>query len=751
MNSRKAWIMSGAAIAALVAWSPAALAQTAPRNAASNQLEEVIVTATKRESNLQQVPVAVAAISGEQLVKQQAVTLRDLQYSIPNLVFAGQSTNRRPDITLRGISSATRAPGFEGSIGFFVDGVYLPFPAQWNNPVLDVDRVEVLYGPQDTLFGKNTISGAISITTKRPTFDFGGSVNLEAGNYNFHMVRGSVNVPIGDRTAVRLTAFGSERDGYIRNVFNGHKYGNSDQAGARLQVRTQPNDKLDINFSASIYDEHGAEVQSQREGGQFSTNDPRKVNLNIDPKTSRQLYDSALQVDLDLDNGSKLTSITAYGALRAWYRMDEDANPVDLWFTNIADHSDEFSQELRYTSPTGGLVDYVAGLYYQHTFWAQSGTLEILPGDPNSDPGGVGTLRNANASPRDYGVANSRRVSGNSYAGFADLRVHPAERWTVHGGLRLAYDTKDLNYPGQITFGAGFLNLCKLGRASGGACLIPGGAYPNIPAFSDYLKKGALTGSFGVDFQATPDAMLYAKVSTGQKGGGWNTGTQRSTQPPRFGPEKVTAYEAGLKSEWFDRRLRLNADVFYEDYRNKQETIFISITEGFRIDNAASATIKGAEATANLKLGEFRFDGGVGYVDATYDDFACTATLNCKGQQLVFVPKLTANAAVEWDHTLEGVGDLTLRLEGTRRSKLFLGVPNADPTSVPGVTLFNARASLKLADGVTDFYVFGKNIADKTYIISQVPGDPSSPSRGATFSRLYGQPRMFGVGVRREF
>lgn len=749
MGKFRVWAMTGVASCSLLSAAPALAADAAKSE--GSQLEEVIVTATKRESNLQQVPVAVAAISAEQLVKQQAVTLRDLQYSIPNLVFAGQSTNRRPDITLRGISSATRAPGYEGSIGFFVDGVYLPFPAQWNNPVLDVERVEVLYGPQDTLFGKNTISGAISITTKRPTFDFGGSVNAELGNYAFHMARGSINVPLGDKAAVRLTAFGSERDGYITNVFNGHKYGDSKQAGARLQARVKPVDNLDINFSASIYDEHGAEVQSERVGGQFSTNDPRKVNLNIDPKTSRQLYDSTLTIDLDLGDAGTLTSITGYNALRAWYRMDEDANPVDLWFTNIADHSNAFSQEIRYTSPTGGPIDYVAGLYYQHTFWAQSGTLETLPGDPNNDPGGISSLPNASITPRDYGEGNSRRVSGNTYAGFGDVRWHASEALTVHAGLRLSFDTKDLNYPGQNVFGAGFLNLCKLGQASGGTCLIPVGAYPQIAPFSDYLSKSALTGTVGIDYRVAPDAMIYAKVSNGQKGGGWNTGTQRTTQPPRFGPEKVTAYEMGLKSEWFDRRLRLNADVFYEDYRDKQETIFISITEGFRIDNAASATIKGVEATANLKLGDFRFDSGFGYVDATYDDFACTATLNCKGQRLVFVPKVTANAAAEWTHEFDGLGSLSLRVEGTRRSKLYLGIPNADPTSVPGVTLWNARASLQLADGQTEIYVFGKNLADKTYIISQVPGDPSSPSRGATFSRLYGPPRFVGVGVRREF
>ncbi len=732
--------------------APAVEARNASTNTApTGEVSEVIVTATRREQNLQNVPVAVTAITSDDLVKLHVQTLQDLQFSVPNLVFGGESSSRRPDIALRGIDSATRVPGFEGAIGFFVDGVYEPFPDQWNNPVQDVDRVEILYGPQDTLFGKNTVAGAISITTKKPTAEFGGFASAEYGNYDYYQFRGAVNIPlVKDMLYLRASGLFGRRDGYVTNVYDGHKFDDLNQQGGRLALLYTPTSNLRIDLSADIFDDHSAEVQSETVGDKYSVPDPRSVNFNTDPKTSRTLANLNLTAEYTFSNGGKLTSTSAYGHTRAHYHTDEDGNPADHWVTDIYDRTTNFSQEFRYASPTGGRFDYLAGIYYLYTRWAQPGSLQTLPDDPYNSPGGLGFLKSDGTL--DYSDSASKLVFSNSYAAYANGTFHFNDRLSLTGGVRVLHDDKNLRYPGQINFGAGFLNLCRLGALIGApGCLIPGGAYPNEPAYQDGLSNTAATGSGSLNFQATHDLLFYAKIANGYKSGGWNTDLTHSSPPGKFAPENVTYYEIGAKTEFLNRHIRLNGDLFYEDYQNKQETVFVNITEGFRISNAASATIKGFEVSGTAVYGGFTLNGGVGYLDPTYNDFQCTQTVNCRGQQLVFAAKTTANGTLEYAHAIGNLGRLAVQAQITYRDRIFLAVPNDPASSVPGYTLLNGRVAFTLNDGKTEIYAFGKNLTDKLYKISQFPGSPSYPGYGATASILYGEPRFYGVGVSRSF
>ena len=728
-------------------------AQAAAAAATSNDptaLAEVVVTATRREESLQKVPVAVTAITADQLTKIHVTTIEDLQYSVPNLVFGGESTARRPDIALRGVDSGTRVPGFEGSIGFFVDGIYQPFPAQWNNPILDIDRLEVLYGPQDTLFGKNTVAGAISITTKKPTNKFSVDATAEYGNYNYYLARLTVNVPIiDDKLFARATAFIDRRDGYVTNVYDGKKLDGLDQQGARLALRFEPDSHLSINFSADMYEDFSGELQSQTIGGLYSTGNPRTVNLNTDPETSRYLYNVGLSADYTTTSGAKFSSITGWSTVRAHYHMDEDGNPANLWQTDIFDKANDFSQEFRFTSPKSDKFDYLGGVYFLYSYWAQPGGIQILPGDPDSTPGGLGFLTPSGAiSTAD---ATGKRVTSLSYAGYINGNYHFNDKLTLSLGGRISHDDKALDYPGQPNFGGNFLNLCKLGASLHIGCILPNGAYPTLPAYADNLGETGYTGSASLSYQATPDALIYAKIGNGFKAGGWNSDLSHTSPPDRFAPEHVINYEIGAKTEFFDHHLRINGDIFYEEYQNKQETIFVSILEGFHITNAASASIKGVEISSTLALGDFTFNASGGYIDPTYNNFQCSATVNCRGQQLVFATRTTAQASIDYRHAIGDLGVLALRLDTSWRDKMYFTVPNTNAASINGYALLNARASFTLPNHNTEIYVFAKNLTDETYKISQVPGDPASPGFGATSSVLYGQPRMFAVGITQHF
>jgi iron complex outermembrane receptor protein len=711
--------------------------------AAPTALGEVIVTATKRETDVQKVPISITVLSGGAIEKTGAVSLKDLQFAIPDFNFGGESTVRRPDIALRGIQSATRVPGYEGSIGFFVDGVYEPFPDQWDNPVLDVDRLEVLYGPQDTLFGKNTIAGAISITTKKPTGTFGGDASAEYGNHSYYSFRGDVNVPlVKDVLFARLSGFTSERGGYITNLYDGSKLENMNEQGARFQLRFDPTPHFEANFSTSVFLENVRELQNDVLGGPDSTSSPWQVDINTTPKTSRYLYDANLTLDYTFDSGAKLTSITAWQQTRAWYRTDEDGNPVDAWVTNLIDHNHDIQQELRFTSARGKLFDFVAGVYFLDTYWLSGGGIGTLPSDPVNQPGGTTTALLPDGLP-DYSKGTD--VEAQTYAVYFDDNMHLTDKLTLTGGARMTHDDKYLHFGGQQNYGDGFLNF-----------FAPGGIEAVKPLYDANLSETAFTGSGAVDYQLTPRVLLYATIASGYKGGGWATDFGQPFPPQQFKPENMLDYEVGEKAQFWDDRVRLNADIFYMDYTNKQEEIYLGPISGFVISNAAAATIAGIEVNSTVLLSDhWRLDGGLSWIDPYYNSFpSCQspsgAPANCTGKQLEFATRLNATVSADYTTTIPTLGALDVSANATYRDKMYFDTVNEAAESVPGVTLVNARVSLKLKDSRTEIYAFAKNILDKTYLISRFASTEGIVAAGQ-YEVLYGEPRMYGLGLKYHF
>jgi iron complex outermembrane receptor protein len=731
-TSRRTRLALGCGVALGAALAAAGVeAQTAaPSTDTATQISEIIVTATKRQESLQDVPVSMSVLTSEQLRKTDALSLKDLQYVVPDFDFGGESTVRRPDIALRGIQSATRVPGYEGSIGFFVDGVYEPFPDQWDNPVLDLDRIEVLYGPQDTLFGKNTIAGAISIVTKKPGDTFGGDASAEYGNYNYYSFRADVDVPlIKDVLAARLSGIVGERDGYITNIYNGDKLDNMNEQGVRLQLRYTPTPHFEAIFEAGMFQEVVAELQADVLGEADSTSSPWQVDINTPPKTARYLYDSHLTLNYTLDDGATLTSITAWAQTRALYRTDEDGDPIDAWETNIYDRNHDFQQELRYTSAPGKRFDYVTGVYYLQTYWEAPGSIQTLPSDPLNQPGGTGLL-DANG---DLTYAKGSYVTSESYAVYYNGNYHFGHGLTLTAGGRFSHDDKYLDYLGQQNYAAGFLNFFE-----------PGGVEAVKPSYSASLSKSEATGSIALDYKVVPGVLLYASVANGYKAGGWATDFGQPYPPQQFKPDL------------FDKRLRLDVDLFYMDYTNKQEEIYLGPINGFVISNAAAAHVKGFEASTTFVITKgLTFNSGLSYTDPIYSSFPnCQspsgAPADCTGKQLVFSTRWNANASLEYTQPIPDLGKIDLLAGVTYRDKMYFDTLNQPSEEIPPYTLINARAALDLRDGRTEIFLFAKNLADKTYLVSKFAGSEGIALSG-TSSVLYAEPRMFGGGVRFRF
>jgi iron complex outermembrane receptor protein len=715
MKTRKYTALSGAALAALMGWSSSAMAQDAARSGV--QVEEVIVTATKRAENLQDVPISVTAVTAEEIQKRGATSLRDLEFSVPNFAFASNDFNRRPDISLRGITTTARNGGEDGAIGFYVDGVYLARPTDWNSDIQDLERVEVLRGPQGTLFGKNAMAGAINMVTRRPGDTFGGNASVELGNYEHRRITAAVDVPLIEGKLFSRVSFSKlDRDGYARNVFDNSRINDEDRWGGRLQLKARPFENFEVNLSADYMTENPSRIQREVLAGPNPLTfipGPRTVAFDRKSVNDRTLKGVHLIMEADF-GGYQLTSITAYRMSFVDFQVDEDTGPLDDQRTRIVNDNHQFSQELRIASPAGERFDFVAGLFYVNV-WADSRG---------------GFVQHGVASPFFPGsTATSGTVWTDSYALFGNGNYRLTDRLTLNAGVRFGYETKQISFTRLNTNGGFF-----------------GGVFPNFGPFEDRLIEQTVSPTVGLQYTFSPDVMTYAKWSRGDKSGGWNAGISFRGADP-FKPEQVDNFEVGLKSDLLDGRARVNLAAFYMDYRNLQVTTFGGLANGvgFNVDNAAKARIKGFEVDFTLVPTEgLTLSGGLGYLDTEYADYQTSATANNNGNRLTFAPNWTANLVADYERPISSSLTFVARGEWSYRGSQFGTPTNTAVSKAPSYSLINGRVGVSVNDGQWGVYIWGRNLADKDYLLWR-------DRFGTEDVGGYGPPRMYGVSLNAQF
>ncbi|MGU1013844.1 TonB-dependent receptor [Pseudomonas aeruginosa] len=763
----------GGALPASAADAPAPAEEAPPLasslpDKADTALGKVTVTARRREEDSQKVPTPITVLGGETLEAQRISRVQDLQQVLPSVNVAYIHA-RQSSVAVRGIGNNPASDGLEGSAGIYLDNVYLGRPGMAVFDLLDIEQLELLRGPQGTLFGKNTTAGVLNISTRAPTFTAERTVEVSGGQDGYFQGRGTVSGPLGETLAGRLSAYRTRDDGYIKNIHDDNYLNGGERQGARGQLLFEPNEDFSLRWIADYNEEDSsngsmvvygaAERFWQRAAlvGASPLRDPqrRKVNINGRQHVSVHQGGSSLEANWNLAGGYRLTSISAY---RYWHftpANDEQLNVSAINDTGVEVHDRQFSQEIRLASPTGGAFDYVVGAY---AFRQNLGNKTFTSYGPLADLYLLGA--NLGALNDTYSKANGK-IETDSFALFAQGTWHLTERLDFTAGLRGTYEEKNAKVERFAPLG---------GAAVGGvgAAVRNGqlGAYDSGDLSQYNFAPSAL---LSLSYQFSDDLLGYASLSHGEKSGGVNlaVGSAPSAGADSLlvGPERANDAELGLKSTLFDRRLLLNANLFWTGIHGYQATTLYQAPGSTQLvqvlANAGSVRSRGLEFEATaLPLRGLTLNFNGSYNDVTYlsfKDAPCPAEVSTRpgapsscdltGQRVVGASKWIANLNGEYQWRLDDRFQPYVSASYVYRSAAEGTLDNSDLSKIDGYALVNLAAGLRsdLGDGQLDTSVWLKNAFDKDYYLS------AFASINGSYTASVGQPRTLGVSLRYDF
>lgn len=759
-------------------------------------LDEITVTARRREESLQSTPVAVTALTGEALEVRAAETVDAVSQFVPNVQFDGAAALSggayNATVFIRGMGQNDFAIFSDPGVAMYVDGVYLGRSIGGIMDAVGLERVEVLRGPQGTLFGRNTIGGAINIISAQPTPELEGELSVTFGRFDRFDARGVLNLPISENFLTRWTVARVSRDGYARRLTDGADLGDRDGLIGRVQAQWIASDTVDVSLAidATRVRQNSAPltlIDVTPTGTPFlnlynalvapnlgitAPNGQSTVNASWITGDIDTTYAGAPSVN-DLDTrGAALTvnweagpvsvkSITAYRELEALFIRDGDNTPFTYRETVNDDDQDQFSQELQFSGTAfNDRLNWLVGAYYFDEDAVEFGKANLaigtfaaleslvlpagttwcgLPG-PNPRPiaecppplrfGGAGNPNNVGV---DVGVDLFTRVANESIALFGQATLQLTDRLSTTFGLRWTEDRKTLQLIHR--------------REASGAYVV--GAPGTQDTFRDDWSE--LTPKLGLEFQVTPDALLYASYARGFKSGGFNgrplTSIQEVLTP--YDPEIVDSYEIGAKTRWFDRRMTANLALFFNDYKDMQLTI--NATPQNFVRNAGEAEIKGGELEiVSLLAPGLELNFAAGYLDAKYTELdPQLATLNpplTLDKELVKAPEWTLSTGLQYAFPVGAAGTMTLRGDWSYKSRVHHDVFN-DPRLVqPAFDIVNAYVAFETADSRWNIALYGTNLTDERYRIS----GNSSLGFGLAES-TFAAPREWAIAVRYNF
>ncbi|WP_321163991.1 TonB-dependent receptor [Sphingomonas sp. Root710] len=568
--------------------------------AATTDGNDIIVSARRRSETLQETPVAITAINAAMLENKASTTIGDLQGAAPNLLITQQNSGAQAaNLSIRGLTYADIEKSQEPTVGVVIDGVFIGTNTGQLLDFFDIEQIEVLRGPQGTLFGRNTIGGVINITRTRPTMEFGGKAEISYGKYNTWSTRAVVNAGNGETFGVKGFFFHNESDGFHRHGITGKRAGgvNNDNFGVSVLLKPAESDfsaLLTVEKQKQKFDVVNSNITQT--GELFCGFEPaNECNRNTrgdlytvfgSPATSRYSAPAAT-LELNYDLGAvKVTSITGWRKSREAQTQDFDGSSTDLYYVYRGQRYRQWSQELRFSGDIGDRFDYVVGGFYFNSRYSLTQWTRVFGLNPTIDPRVFDT--------------NAQTVRGNveSYAAFGDFNWAFADRWRLSFGGRFTHDHKKLSNS--------FATTGLVGSGSG--------------SFKKFTPK------IGVDFRPNDDTMLYASWSRGYRSGGFSPrAATAATASTPFGPETVDSYEVGTKLDLFDRVVQFNFAAFLSKYKDLQQNTTIpggptgnqTITS-----NVGRATIKGIEVDMTVRPTEgLRLTGTLGLLDANFKTF----------------------------------------------------------------------------------------------------------------------------------
>ncbi len=776
-----------ASAAIMIGVSLPAMAQDAPADDESANAE-IIVTAQKREERLQDIPLAVSVIGGDAVANNGGITLENAQYLVPSLNFRKSGTSLNQALFLRGVGTINFSIAAEPSVAAVLDGVVLSRAGEGFTDLFDVERIEVLRGPQGTLFGKNASAGVVSIVTKRPTADFGATVEASYFTKSEYRGRATVNVPLAANVRSRFTGFYGNYDGNVNNLTKGSKVNGYEHYGVRGAIEADVSENIMLTLRGDYRkanDDCCAEIIGTTPtnaaalalaGTGFNAADSRNIRQNLVTATKEESWGISLQADIALGEHS-LTSITSY---RGWDNteirdgdwLDQPYVGLNQLHDNGPQTSNTFSQELRIASPTGQFLEYVVGAYYskaesdrtftRNVITCSASTLAaVVPGlVPCSTASGASTITTP-AGTADFG-STFKNVSV-----FGQTTLNLSDSLRLIGGLRYTHDTLDVNHirrttlsgPGvQGNFDAGVYNngLIATLPATG----FVAGTSNGVP-FTTSTSNNNLSGKAGVQADLTENNMAYASYTRGYKGPAYNIFYNLTTVGAGvIAPETVNAYEVGLKNTFLDGDLIVNLAAYYAKYNNYQANSpdFVAGVRTTRLTNAGSVSTKGFEldfvATPSRN---FTLSGGVAYNKARVEDFrlppgADSTQLLAKGTPLANAPKWKMSLGAQYDIETSGFANIELGSQIAMQSdQIYELSPNPAVrlgSTVDGYAIVDLTAALVDPNDGWRVAFQVKNLFDKSFASSIVSGGP-----GGSFRYIIPREadRYFGVTAKINF
>jgi outer membrane receptor protein involved in Fe transport len=754
-------------------------------------LEEVVVTAQKREATLQDTPVAVSVVSGTELTNKGIADIQELEIAAPSLNTSQNQSSSQQTFSIRGLGTSGNNAGLEPSVGVFIDGVYRSRAASAIDDFISVERVEILRGPQSSVYGKNTPAGVISIITKKPEQEFGLNFEQSFGNYGSNITRASVTGPLNDTMSYRISGNYNNRDGYIDNVQPDRDAVNDrNRYALRGQLLIEPSDDLKIRLIADT-----SSIEEDCCGAPFFFNLPanaarttalgatllpddiyrREIKFDRALETDQEQSGFSAQIDWERDNLSFM-SLSAYRDFQE--TNDIDADFIDIELSGVLQNGADrqvFTQEFKLQSIGDNRFDWLVGYYYYDADQSSSGdnqlgsfarpffdlaigglvtTIEGLKGAPAGSYIGKGTGRRSEFS-----------LLTTSHSLFGKLDWHISDRLTASLGAR--WTTEDKEIDARIVTNAPYSAIDFSDPASDPVvALLPPAArgaaaavqlFRPVPDFSEARTEQEPTGELTISYEYSDDVSLYASAKRGYKAGGFNVSS--GSGGADFEKEIADAWELGAKIRTFDNRMQINLAAFAQRLRDFQTNAFNGTT--FTLTNAGEIQVNGLEfetfyaPTENLYVS---FSGS--YLDAKYDSYVGGPkiivptgspptpgrTQDLTGRRLSFVPKWTISSSVSYTKSFssfEGFANIAARYRGERNVTSEQN-PIADQD---GYVTANATVGISDLDGRWTVSLFAKNLFDEEF----TDGIFNSVIQAGSFNAYPGDPRTYGVTLRVQY
>ncbi|MDQ8035950.1 MAG: TonB-dependent receptor [Pedobacter sp.] len=712
----------------------------------SRQLDTVVVTAQRRKENLQKVPAAITAISGNKLQDDGVGrAANDVIKYVPNASAATSGGHTRPRWWIRGVGTGTQGLDSPSPIGVYLDDVYISNANATGFPVFDLERVEVLRGPQGTLWGKNTTGGAVNFVSKKPKYDSDGFARIDYGSHDNLLIEGAGGgTIIPEKLAARASFHQETRDGAYENAKTGAEDGGfSDTAGrVQFQANITPDFEALLNVHVRDYQVEGntATVLGRGVGGAYWTNGATYI-----PSTDRYAVSANAQSGTDISqkganlnlkwqlNKLELTSITAFEGFEQEVFSDSDSTPLELSRGHSAGKSSQTSQEFRLASPREDRWNWVTGLhYFNENIRSDSASGTLLTGD-------LPTTRAQSYNDTFY--THETR----SYAIFGSSTFNFTDAFALTAGLRWSSEEKSIDLKrfqatGVTTATAQiFRDPTKWWLLNGvsGATVVQNVKQNASNSWSDWSYD--LTP----EYRITENQRAYFHFARGFRGGGYNTSVNVQADVNVLNPEYLTSYELGYKSEWAEGRLNFNANVFHYDYEDMQVNYVVSSATGpsSQLKNAAEGSANGAEIEIEaLPISNLRIKGGFGWLATNFDEFLVpnspplTGNKNLAGNDFVRSPHFTGVINIDYRVPLANGDDIVLGTDWNYTTKFYFFTNNQTDSQLwqDPYAVGNVRASYVTADNKLNVTAYVNNVTDEQYKQHTLPG-----TNGATGNIVY--------------